>query len=131
MPNLLRSALSELNRRYGLGSERTYVYSIRPPARPAPVEAAGVEWTRLGPEHAAELGTIGPFDMALAKPRFERGDRCYGGYIGGRLAHYSWAQSAGEHQILEGGCMERIAPGEFWIYHCRTAEWARGRGIYP
>ena len=132
MPTWLRSALGHLNRRYGLGSEHTYLYSIRSPSRPPVASIApGLSWAPLPLEGAGALAQIGPFDGALAAPRLKRGDVCYAGYLEGRLAHYSWVQRSGEHLILEAGATVAIAEGEFWIYHCRTADWARGRGIYP
>jgi RimJ/RimL family protein N-acetyltransferase len=63
--------------------------------------------------------------------RLHRGDRCYTVCIDGRLAHYSWVQLSGAHPITEAGVAVPVGNGEFWIYHCTTVDWARGRGIYP
>ena len=46
------------------------------------------------------------------------------------LVHYSWVQSSGWHQILPAGRWFRIRNDEIWIFHCRTVERTRGRGIY-
>jgi RimJ/RimL family protein N-acetyltransferase len=58
-----------------------------------------------------------------------RGDRCYGGFVDGRLAHYTWLQTSGRHHIAFAGRTLAVQPGEPWIYHARTAEWARRRGL--
>jgi hypothetical protein len=123
--------LGELDQRFGLRSEQTYLYCLRQPGRPQQLSSMGLTWAPLSLEDGLKLREIGPFEISLAAPRFARGDLCYGGYIDGRLAHYSWVQRSGLHRIHEAGLSETVAPGEFWIYHCRTAEWARGRGIYP
>jgi hypothetical protein len=51
--------------------------------------------------------------------------------IDGQLAHYSWVQRAGSHPITEAALSLPVARGEFWIYNCRTVDWARGKRIYP
>jgi hypothetical protein len=76
------------------------------------------------------LGEVGMIDSREMEARMARGDRCHGGFIAGRLAHYSWAQTAGWHPLTEAGRRLAVRPGDLWIYHCRTAEWARGRGLY-
>jgi hypothetical protein len=128
---LLRRALGEISRQFRLGSEQTHLYSMNPPAPALALAPAGLSWAHLSPENMAELSELGPFDLAVAARRFERGDHCYGCYLDGKLAHYSWVQQSGQHPIEEAGVSRPLAPGEFWIYHCRTADWARGRGIYP
>lgn len=62
--------------------------------------------------------------------RFERGDRCYLAALDGKFVHYSWVQTQGKHPI-SGVKLHTIRPGEIWIFDCRTADWARGRHIYP
>lgn len=68
---------------------------------------------------------------ALATPRLDRGDECYIAYSGDRVAHHTWIQSSGVHPIVEAGYECTVEPGDFWIYHCWTADWARGRRLYP
>jgi len=85
----------------------------------------------LDPTRLDVLAEIGPFDVEAGPPRLQRGDVCYVVFLGGRPAHYSWVQRSGSHPLTEAGISAPVAPGEFWIYHCVTAEWARGRKIYP
>ncbi len=110
----------------------TLVYEADQPAPGTDVRpAAEVVWRALGPEHMSELSGIGPFDPELAPERFARGDRCYGAYVGDRLAHYVWVQHAGVHPIHPAGLEAALEPGDRWIFHARTADWARGLRIYP
>jgi len=88
-------------------------------------------WELLSAEHVDWLLEIGPFDVSDGLLRLQRGDCCYTVRLDGRLAHYSWVQRSGLHPITEAGRSVLVGGGEFWIYHCRTAEWARGKGIYP
>ena len=69
------------------------------------------------------LGTI--------EERWTAGDACYLAFWEGRLAHYSWVKSAGAQPVTEADVVIPVKPGEFWIYHCWTEKWARGRRIYP
>jgi hypothetical protein len=85
----------------------------------------------LAAEKVTWLLEIGPFEVGDGLQRLERGDLCYVAFLGGRLAHYSWVQRSGTHPITEAGMSVPIESGDFWIYHCRTVEWARGNGIYP
>jgi len=78
-----------------------------------------------------KLTEVGGVDEAEVSMRYERGDRCYGGFLDGRIAHYSWVQSTSTHALTRAGRRFSVQPGEFWIYNCRTAEWARGHGLYP
>jgi hypothetical protein len=79
------------------------------------------------------LNQVSPDDPSgeMYRRRLERGDRCYFATADGRPAHFSWAQSSGTHRLLEAGCSIPVEPGEFWIYHCHTSAWARGRRLYP
>lgn len=90
-----------------------------------------MEWELLSPEVVGRLPEIGPFKVTEGLVRLQRGDLCYTASVDGRLAHYSWVQRSGSHPIAEAGMSLPVAKNEFWIYHCRTAEWVRGRGIYP
>jgi hypothetical protein len=77
------------------------------------------------------LAQIGPIDRELARSRFARGDTCYVAYLCGRIAHFAWAQRSGRHWIADAGRTVDVLGGHLWIYHCLTAEWARGHRIYP
>jgi RimJ/RimL family protein N-acetyltransferase len=90
-----------------------------------------ISWEPLSPERVSQLMDIGPFDVNDGLKRLHRGDGCYTVNIDGHLAHYSWVQRAGTHRIDEAGMSMPVESGEFWIYHCRTAESARGKGLYP
>lgn len=85
----------------------------------------------LAPGEAGILLELGPFDAKDGPLRFQRGDLCYVAYLDGRLAHYSWVQRSGLHPLTTAGVSVPVESGEFWIYHCKTADWARGRRIYP
>lgn len=88
-------------------------------------------WELLAPEKVGILSEIGPFDAKDGPLRFQRGDACYVAFLGGRLAHYSWVQRSGSHPITEAGVSVPVGSSEFWIYHCKTVGWARGRRLYP
>jgi len=77
------------------------------------------------------LAEIGPFATKDGPLRFQRGDVCCVAFLSGRLAHYSWVQRSGMHPTTEAGLSVPIERGEFWIYHYRTAELARGKRLYP
>jgi hypothetical protein len=85
----------------------------------------------LSSDQVGELREIGPFEASEGLIRLERGDCCYVVRSDGRLAHYSWVQRSGSHPITEAGLSSTVGTGEFWIYNCRTADWARGLRIYP
>lgn len=132
MLELLRRIVRAINRRAGLGLQRTCLYRAAKADWGAP--AAGtdrnVTWELLSPEHAATLMENGWFSGSDGFERLHRGDVCYTASLDGRLAHYSWVQRSGSHPITDAGAFVRIARGDFWIYDCETLEWARGRGIY-
>lgn len=73
----------------------------------------------------------GGLDAPLIARRKEDGDECRTVAIDGRIAHYSWIKRSGEIDLMEVGIKEPVQRGEFWIYHCWTEPWARGRRIYP
>lgn len=91
----------------------------------------GVVWEQLTLAHVDRLLDAGPFDLNEGRERLIRGDRCYTASLNGRLVHYCWVQRSGYHHILKAGVSLPVRGGEFWIYNCRTAESARGRGLYP
>jgi RimJ/RimL family protein N-acetyltransferase len=97
---------------------------------PAPTLGPGCAIEVLGKERLPLLWQVSAFDARELRERVERGDRCYAGFVDGRLAHYTWAQTAGRHHLVAAGRHRAIQAGEVWLYHARTAEWARGRGLY-
>jgi hypothetical protein len=116
----------------GFSLQRTNLYRIaRLDGWPASTDDKKLQWEPLAPERVDCLLEIGPFEVREGLERLRRGDQCYTVSLDGRLAHYSWVQRSGSHPMTEAGTSVPVARGEFWIYHCRTAEWARGRGIYP
>jgi hypothetical protein len=70
-------------------------------------------------------------DLNELRGRLAAGGRCYITWMQDRPAHYSWVQSSGVHRVHDAGRKFMIQEGDFWIYHCRTANWARGRRLYP
>ena len=129
---LLKKIARRCDRLIGISLVRSYLYRLeKPPEMAAVMPIPNAQWDLLAPGQAGRLAEIGPFDSRDCAPRFERGDVCYLASLGGRPAHYSWVQRSGVHPFTEAGCSLPVAAGEFWIYHCRTAEWARGKGIYP
>jgi RimJ/RimL family protein N-acetyltransferase len=116
----------------GLSRERTYLYRIaKVDGWSASKNGSEWPWELWAPGQVGRLPEIGPFDVNEGLKRLLRGDRCYTVCLDGRLAHYSWVQRSGSHPILEAGTSVPVIAGGFWIYHCMTAAWARGRGIYP
>lgn len=85
----------------------------------------------LGESDLPRLREVWRVPLDEMKARLERGDQCFAARVEGQIAHYSWAQFSGWHPINAVGQRVEVQPGNVWVYHCRTAEWARGRGIYP
>jgi hypothetical protein len=133
MFRFLRRVAARIDRQAGVSVRRTYLYRISKPEGWSGTAAndKSPRWEPLSPERVGQLLDIGPFKVSDGLQRLHRGDRCYTVCVDGRLAHYSWAQRSGSHPITEAGVSVPVGSGEFWIYNCRTAEWARGRGIYP
>jgi hypothetical protein len=132
MFGFLRRVAARINRHARLSVQRTYLYRISKPEG-WPVIAANDKspgWELLSPERVGQLLDIGPFDVSDGLQRLHSGERCYTVCIDGRLAHYSWVQRSGSHPITKAGVSVPVGSGEFWIYNCKTAEWAQGRGIY-
>lgn len=110
----------------------TYLYRLASSDELPRVSAdPAVTWRLISTNEVDSLCSIGPFEVSDCPPRFLRGDLCYGAFLDGRLAHYSWVQRAGLHPIIEAGRSVPVENGHLWLYQCRTAEWARGRKIYP
>jgi hypothetical protein len=132
MSQFLTRAVRAVDRFAGLGIEQTYLYRLAYPSLPSTAPStAGVTWHLLSPGGLKQLLDIGSVDVSESSKRLHRGDICYVACVDGRLAHYAWVQKTGSHPITDAGVSEQVDPREFWIYDCRTAGWARGRGIYP
>jgi hypothetical protein len=132
MFRLLRRAVNLCNSRVGVTLARTRLYRIVKHDKPAAViPSANVSWAILVPERVNCLSEVGPFEASEGLRRLHGGHLCYMACLDGRFAHYSWVQRSGTHLILEAGKSVTVESGHFWIYHCLTAGWARGYGIYP
>jgi hypothetical protein len=133
MSGWLRRAMAKIDALAGVSFPQTYLYRIsRPEGWSAiTVNDRGIRWDVLLPEAVGQLCDIGPFDVGDGLQRLRRGDRCYTVSLDGRLAHYSWVQHTGSHPITEAGVSQPVGPDEFWIFHCRTAGWAKGRRLFP
>jgi RimJ/RimL family protein N-acetyltransferase len=77
------------------------------------------------------LHEVWPVNLEQMTMRLHRGDCCFICQVNGRVAHYSWVQFSGLHEIRDVSHQFEIRQCHAWIYHCRTAEWARGMQIYP
>ena len=132
MLDLFARVAKRCNSLAGLSLGKTYLYKLAKTSEPLTVEAAPrITWKLLAAGDVSMLSEVGYFDGTDAVGRFQRGDLCYLAYLDGRLAHYSWVQRSGLHPITEAGRSIPVAADEFWIYHCLTADWARGQRTYP
>jgi hypothetical protein len=133
MHSSLKRVAAKLNRHLGVSVCRTDLYRLsNADARPAVTDSDGsVKWELLSRSRVGQLKDVGWFDSNEFVQRLRRGDRCYTASIDGRVAHYSWVQRSASHPITEAGVSGPAGNGAFWIYHCITADWAKGRRIYP
>src|SRR4051812_11828518 len=117
----------------GVETRAMYLYRLNAdaykPAEAQPLPFA--DWSLLKFAEIPELTALSAADLHQASLRLKRGDRCYVARIDGKLAHHIWVQTTGVHPITEAGTEKAVTAGEFWIYHAHTAEWARGRKLYP
>jgi len=129
---MLSKIWAQLSDHIGIESRAMYLYRLDASAwKPAPPPESEAEWSLLSREEIPLLTAISAPDLKQAELRLERGDRCYLARLDGRIAHHSWVQTSGVHPITEAGLEHPVAPHEFWIYHCHTADWARGHKLYP
>jgi hypothetical protein len=130
---LFKRAAARLNRRFGMSIRRTYLYRLsKSDEWPSSAHSdARVTCELLTPASIRQLEAIGRFDVKAGLKRLERGDRCYVVSVDGRPAHYSWVQRSAHHPITEAGVSVPVGKRDAWIYHCVTADWARGQRIYP
>ncbi|NUN48628.1 MAG: GNAT family N-acetyltransferase [Candidatus Brocadiae bacterium] len=92
-----------------------------------PVPAAG----GLRPaEPADEDAVAAAFPHVPFRPRLATGDRCWLGWVDGRLAHQTWT-STSRAFIPQVEYWAALAPDELYIYDCITLPEYRGRGLYP
>jgi RimJ/RimL family protein N-acetyltransferase len=85
----------------------------------------------LEPSRSGILRDIYPVDLSESQSRLAQQQKCFIGWSHGRAAHFSWVQDTGVHEIRGTWRRDAVQPGDFWIYSCRTADWARGRRLYP
>lgn len=133
MLRFLRRAASLCNRTFGLSLTETHLYRITTSSKWAATNPCTIDlkWEMLVPEKVNSLSEIGPFDVNEGLKRLQQDDYlCYLAYSRQQLTHYSWVQRSGIHPITEAGISVPVESGDFWIFHCVTAEWARGQGIY-
>jgi hypothetical protein len=132
MFSFLYRAAAKLNRHLGMSIGQTYLYRLsKTDGWSSAAQDGRLTWELLNPSQVGKLSQIGWFDENEGLERLRRGDRCYTVSIDGRLAHYSWVQRSSSHPITEAGVSVPVDNGAFWIYHCQTATWARGQGLYP
>jgi hypothetical protein len=133
MFRFLKGVAAKINRMVGLSVQQTYLYRIseREGWSASAANDKSLTWEMSSPEQVGQLFEIGPFDRSDGLQRLRRGDLCYTVHVDGRLAHYSWVQRSGAHPITEAAATVPVESGEFWIYNCRTVDWARGKRIYP
>src|ERR1700689_2205922 len=81
-------------------------------------------------EQLLEFCNVSGMDREAVEDRWATKDMCYLAYLEGRLADYSWVKSSGVQQGRAAEIQLPVIPGEFWIYHCWTGEWPRGRKLY-
>ena len=95
-------------------------------------EVEGVTGSEIRRLQACEIPLlleVWPVQLEKMYQRLERGDRCYGLFLDGRIAHYQWYQLQGRHFIQPAGRWMKVQKGEMVGYHVRVADWARGRHV--
>ena len=131
MFSFLRRIASRIRHLSVVKIQRTYLYRLSKAdgwTASAP-NNKNIQWEMLEPAGVSRLLDMGWLDVSEGLQRLGRGDCCYTIIADGRLAHYGWVQRSGFHCITEAATSRPIEKGEFWIYHARTAEWARQRGF--
>src|SRR5579862_2743609 len=124
MPSLLRKALWRLNALCGIGVESTLMYELAAGETiPQQALAEGATIVRLSPKDEGLLRAAPDATAELSRSRFQDGDACYVVLLDGKLAHHSWVKRNGVQVMDEAGRKYPVEAGEFWIYHCWTAEW--------
>jgi hypothetical protein len=126
-----RPTLLERIRYLLLRHEVTLIYRHDLKEIPVVDTDSGCSARRLEPEKLEILHEVWPDDLGMMRARFQTGGECYAGWADGRIAQYCWVQVTGTHELADAAQKVDTPAGHFWIYHCRTADWARGRRLYP
>lgn len=121
-----------IDRFAGVSVEGAFLYSIQSgpelPGLPLP-NGASIQVSDSPPfDEMKKFGWITAQNVEL---RAGRGDLCYLVYVDGALAHYSWVQFKGTMEIIGKTVTSDLKEGQFWVFDCCTAGWAKGRRIYP
>jgi hypothetical protein len=111
--------------------ETTLIYCHDLHAIPQVSDNSSLSIRELTEAEVTVLLDVGHIDIDEARLRLQRGDICVLCFAENRLAHYSWIQIRGRHPITSARQSCDVTSRQIWIYNCRTAEWARGRRIYP
>lgn len=123
---------SRLDRIAGIGIEETLFYERRAGSVEANVSVnADIAIERSNAYDPRVFRDVPYTSEKTARSRFDNGDVCYTAYLDDQLAHCSWVRRSGIQAVPEAGLDYPVASGEFWIYHCWTASWARGKRVYP
>jgi hypothetical protein len=111
--------------------ERTLLYTHDMLVIPESRLDATMKVERLSTDTEDLLSRIGHVNPREIRQRMLRGDRCYLVRLGdGSPVHHAWVQTSGRHYLQPAGVHHATEHTQAWIYDCRTAEQARGKGIY-
>lgn len=129
--NPIRRVARKLSQIVLFDLEETMLFELaRGAPLPAPV-AAAIHIQNLASDNVPDYCAAADATPQAVQERWAAGDRCYCVYLADKLAHFSWVKTKGLQPIVEAGITVNVEDSHFWIYHCWTAEWARGRKIYP
>jgi RimJ/RimL family protein N-acetyltransferase len=130
--NLVTRAARRLNTLMGVDREETLFFEALSGCHPPSLAlASGVQLGTLDRSGIADFCRISSTHPALVEERWRAGDVCYLAYLEDRIVHHSWVKSRDVQPVMEADLRLPVKAGEFWIYHCWTAEAARGKRIYP
>jgi hypothetical protein len=107
------------------------IWTLGPDDPTTPVApAVAVDFRRVWPAGSAELAVAsGSEDETEVCRRLESERRCYGAWVGERLAAYGWVSFA-EEWVGELRLELRLQPGEAYIWDCATLPEFRQKGLY-
>jgi len=132
MNRVIPKVLRRIDRLAGVSVDETFLYSIQSgavlPNLPF-LDSASVQVSHSPPFE--EMKKIGWITVQDVERRIRRGDVCYLVYVDGALAHYSWVQFKGTMNIVGEAVTKGLEEGQFCVYDCCTAGWAKGKKIYP
>lgn len=90
-----------------------------------------ITFQRIGPEMALSLSQAMGFEAPTeVLQRFEKGRRCYVGWLDDKIVTYGWVTFDTEH-IGELGLSIRMQANEAYIWDCATLPAYRGLRLYP